>query len=94
MTARLDALDDRLFAAIRENKEHNEVRRACQASIAAIMGRAAAHTGQVVTWDQAMNSDFRFVADIDGLTFEVEAPIHEGPDGLYPAPLPGAAKEI
>jgi predicted dehydrogenase len=83
-----------LLDAIRGNKEHNEVRRACQASIAAIMGRAAAHTGGVVTWDQAMNSDFRFVADIDGLTFEKEAPIHEGPDGLYPAPRPGATKEI
>ncbi len=83
-----------LLDAIRQDKPHNEARRAGQAEIAAIMGRAATHTGQLVTWDQVMASDFQFVADIDSLTFDSEAPIHPDPEGIYPAPHPGISKEI
>ena len=83
-----------LLDAIRQNKPHNEARRAGEAEVAAIMGRAAAHTGQLVTWDQVMGSDFQFVKDIDHLTFDSEPPIHAGPDGLYPAPQPGITREL
>ncbi len=83
-----------LLDAIRQNKPHNEAHRAAQANFAGIMGRMATHTGQMVTWDQAVNSQFQWVADIDHLTFETEAPIHEGPDGLYPAPKPGMSVEV
>jgi len=41
-----------------------------------------------------VNSDFQWVADIDHITFETEAPIHEGPDGYYPPPKPGLTVEI
>jgi len=83
-----------LLDAIRQDTPHNEARRAGEAEIAAIMGRAATHTGKLVTWEQAAASDFQFIADIDDMTFDTPAPIHEGPDGLYPAPQPGIAKEI
>ena len=83
-----------LLDAIRQDKPHNEARRAGEAEVTALMGRMATHTGQYVTWDQVMNSDFQFVADIDNMTFESPAPIHEGPDGLYPAPQPGLTKEF
>ena len=83
-----------LLDAIRNDTPHNEARRAGEAEVAAIMGRTAAHTGQEVTWDQVMKSDFQFIADIDNLTFDTEAPIHEGPDGIYPCPQPGLTKEL
>jgi len=83
-----------LLDAIRQDKPHNEARRAGEAEVAAIMGRAATHTGQLVTWDQVMASDFQFVEDIDSLTFDSAPPIHAGPDGLYPAPQPGITKEL
>jgi len=82
-----------LLDAIRQDKPHNEARRAGEADIAALMGRMATHTGQYVTWDQALNCDFQFVRDIDKMTFDTPAPIHEGPDGVYPAPQPGISKE-
>lgn len=82
-----------LLDAIRRDRPHNEARRAGQADVAALMGRMATHTGQWVTRDQALNSDFQFVEDIDHLTFDSQAPIHEGPDGVYPAPQPGLTKE-
>lgn len=83
-----------LLDAIRKDKPHNESRRAAEADLVAIMGRAATHTGAYVTWDQAMNSEFQFVDHIDGMTFDTPAPIHDGPDGIYPAPQPGITKEI
>ncbi|MHC4622702.1 MAG: Gfo/Idh/MocA family protein [Planctomycetota bacterium] len=83
-----------LVDAIRQGKPHNEARRAGEANVAALMGRMAAHTGQYITWDQALKSDFQFVEDIDNMTFDTAAPIHEGPDGIYPAPQPGLSKEF
>lgn len=83
----------RLLDAIRQDKPHNEARRAGEAEVAALMGRMATHSGQLITWDQAMNSQFQFVADIDRMTFETPAPIHAGPDGLYAPPQPGITKE-
>ncbi len=83
-----------LLDAIRQDKPHNEARRAGEADVAALMGRAATHTGQYITWDQVMQSDFQFVQDIDHMTFETPAPIHADPDGLYDPPQPGITKEI
>ncbi|MBN1818827.1 MAG: Gfo/Idh/MocA family oxidoreductase, partial [Sedimentisphaerales bacterium] len=82
-----------LLDAIRQDKPHNEARRAGYANLAGLMGRMATHTGQYITWDQAMNSPFQFVENIDGMTFDTPAPIQEGPDGIYPAPAPGITKE-
>ena len=83
-----------LLDAIRQGKPHNEARRAGEANVTALMGRMAAHTGQVVTWDQALGSNYQFVADIDHMTFDTKAPIHAESDGTYQAPLPGRTKEI
>jgi hypothetical protein len=83
-----------LLDAIRQGKRHNEARRAGEADVAALMGRMATHTGQYITWDQVLKSDFQFIKDIDNMTFDTPAPVHEGPDGIYPAPQPGITKEV
>ncbi len=83
-----------LVDAIRQNTPHNEARRAGEANLATLLGRMAVHTGQSVTWEQALNSNFEYVADIDHMTLETPAPIQAGPDGMYAAPQPGACKEI
>ena len=83
-----------LVDAIRQNKPHNEARRAGEAEVVALMGRMATHTGQYITWDQALNSSFQFVKDIDNMTFETPAPIKAGPNGIYAAPQPGITKEV
>lgn len=84
-----------LLDAIRQDKPHNESRRAAEAELATLMGRAAAHTGQLVTWDEVMNSNFQYVADVDGMTFDTPAPILADPaTGIYPAPMPGITREL
>lgn len=82
-----------LLDAIRQDKPHNEARRAAQANFAALMGRTAVHTGKLVTWEEQVKSDFQYVADIDHLTFDSPPPIKAGPDGIYPCPQPGRSGE-
>jgi predicted dehydrogenase len=45
-----------LFASIRAGKPINDGEWMCQSTLMAIMGRMATYTGQVITWDMAMNS--------------------------------------
>jgi predicted dehydrogenase len=47
---------DELFASIRAGTPINDGRTACQSTLMGLMGRMAAYTGQVITWEQAMNS--------------------------------------
>lgn len=45
-----------LIASIRSGQPLNEAKRVAESTLTAIMGRMAAYTGQIVTWDQALNS--------------------------------------
>jgi hypothetical protein len=47
-----------------------------------------------VTWEQALNSNFEYVKDIDHMTMNTPAPIRAAADGTYAAPKPGASKEV
>ncbi len=83
-----------LLDAIRNDTPHDETRRSCLANLAAIMGRAAAHGGQVVTWDQMMQSRFAFCPDVDALRPGGPPPVQPNDAGAYPAPEPGRWKEV
>jgi len=85
---------DVLLDAIRQDRPHNEVRRAALSNLASIMGRAAIHTGKIITWDEAMASDFKFCSNVGSLTIESPAPVRADAQGCYPVPVPGAWKEI
>jgi predicted dehydrogenase len=85
---------DVLLSAIRNDKPHNEARRAAYSNLGAIMGRAAVHTGKIVTWDEAMASDFKFCPNVDELTEKSPAPVQADAQGRYPAPIPGKTVEI
>ena len=80
---------DRLIAAIREDKPHNEVERGVKASLVTSMGRMAAHTGQVIKYEDILNFDHEFAPDVDKLTPEGPAPVVADASGRYPIPLPG-----
>ena len=83
-----------LLDAIRKDRPHNEARRAAYADLASIMGRAAVHSGKVITWDEAIKSDFQFCPNVASLTADSPAPVHADAQGRYPAPIPGACREI
>jgi myo-inositol 2-dehydrogenase / D-chiro-inositol 1-dehydrogenase len=50
---------DVLFASIRKGQTVNDGDRMATSTLLGIMGRMAAYTGQMVTWEQAMNSQER-----------------------------------
>ena len=85
---------DDLFDSIRNNKPHNEAKRAAMSNLADDMGRAAVHMGRVITWDEVMKSDFQFCPNIDNLTDDSEPPVKPDAEGRYPVPIPGQWTEI
>jgi predicted dehydrogenase len=80
---------DDLMDAIRTDKPYNEVERGAIASLVTSMGRMAAHTGRIVTYDEILNSNHEFAPDVDKLTMDSPPPLRSGPDGKYPVPEPG-----
>ncbi len=85
---------DDLLESIRKDRPHNEARRAAFASLASNMGRAAVHTGSVITWDEALASDFRFCPNVAELNYDSPAPVQADQNGRYAPPVPGAWKEF
>ena len=84
---------DELVSAVRDDKPYNEARRGAIASLVTSMGRMAAHTGQIVTYDQMLACEQEFAPDLDKLTQSSPAPLRLGPDGKYPVPEPGIKKD-
>ncbi len=80
---------DDLIEAIRADKPYNEVKRGAQASLVSSMGRMAAHTGRIVTYDQILNGEHEFAPELDKLTDDSDPPLKKGADGKYPIPMPG-----
>ena len=83
---------DVLFDAIRNDKPVNETNRCCDAAMVGILGRMASETGQVVTWDEAMNSDTELAPNLDKLTMDSPAPVMPDENGNYPIAMPGITK--
>jgi hypothetical protein len=84
---------DDLIDAIRNDKPFNEARRGAEASLVNTMGRMAAHTGQVITYEQALNCPHEFAPDVDKFTMHSPAPLLSNSDGQYPVPQPGILKD-
>jgi hypothetical protein len=71
-----------LVASIRAGKPLNELRQVAESTLAAIMGREAAYTGQEVTWDDVVNANL----DLTPPT------VAFGPLPVEPVPVPGKTK--
>ena len=82
-----------LLDAIRNDRPHNEARRAAFSNLATVMGRAAVHSGKIITWDDAMASNFQFCPNVDSLTADSPAPAKADAEGRCPAPIPGQWSE-
>ena len=83
---------DDLMDAIVNNKPYNEVPRGVGASLVTSMGRASAHIGQEITYEQMLNSNHEFAPDVDNMTKDSPAPLKPDEKGRYPQPEPGRKK--
>ena len=80
---------DTLFDCIRKDKTHNETERSCMSAMVGILGRMAAESGQVVSWEDAFNSTQELVPNIEQLTLDGPAPVEPDENGDYLFPMPG-----
>jgi predicted dehydrogenase len=83
-----------LLDAIRQNRPLNEAKRAAQANLAALMGRAAVHMGRIITWPETVASNFQLYPNQDDMTFASAPPVLPDANGRYPVPVPGQWSEI
>ncbi len=72
-----------LYKAIRAGEFHNDGDRMVNSTLAGIMGRLSAYTGQEVTWEQALNSKIQLVPE--NMSWDMKLPIE-------PLPVPGKTK--
>jgi predicted dehydrogenase len=81
---------DVLFDAIRNDKPYNQAELGAMATMTAILGRMATYSGQVVTWQQAFNSQLSLLPE----RIAWDAPPRDRPnaDGRYPVAMPGATR--
>jgi predicted dehydrogenase len=84
---------DDLVDAIRQDKPYNEAKRGAEASLVSSMGRMAAHTGQIIEWDDILNCSHEFAPDVDKFAMDSPPPLVAGSDGKYPIPQPGILKD-
>ncbi len=80
---------DHLIDSIKNDKPHNEVERGTKASLVTSMGRMASHTGQIITYDDMLESDHVFAPGLESLTLDGPSPLQADENGLYPIPMPG-----
>jgi myo-inositol 2-dehydrogenase / D-chiro-inositol 1-dehydrogenase len=74
---------DELFASIRKGEPINHGEWMSHSTLISIMGRMAAYTGQIVTWEQALNSEERLGPET--FDWHVKVPVP-------PVAMPGVTK--
>ena len=69
-------------------------RSAAKAAMTGILGRMAAESGKLVTWDEALASDLELAPGLDQLTMESPPPVTPDAQGRYPVAMPGTTKVL
>ena len=79
---------DELFAAIRSGEYiMDDTKNGADATMSAILGRMATYSGQVISWDEAMEMEHDLVPELH--SFDDKAPVMPNKKGEYPIPIPG-----
>ena len=86
---------DLLFAAIRNNEPYNETERSARSCMAAIMGRMACESGQLITWDEALASRVELAPGLEQISsLDGPAPVLADANGKYPIAMPGQTRVL
>ncbi len=83
---------DLFFDAIRSDKPYNEAERCAKSCFAAIMGRMACESGQLITWDDALASELELAPGLAELTSASNPPVLPDANGRYPIAMQGQTK--
>jgi predicted dehydrogenase len=83
-----------LFAEIRAGRMPQEGEWGAKSTMTAIFGRMATYSGQMLKWDQCLNSEV-VVSPVEKYTsFQDEPPTKPNADGWYALPTPGKTKVV
>ncbi len=84
---------DELFAAVANGEfKYSDGENGAHATMSAILGRMATYSGQMISWDDALNSDLSLMPT--RYAWDANPPIMPDADGNYPVPVPGATKVL
>jgi predicted dehydrogenase len=83
---------DAFFENVRTGKVRIDAEYAAYSTLMGVMGRMATYTGQVITWEQALNSKENLVPD--NITWDTEPPVKPDADGWYPVAVPGTTEPV
>lgn len=78
---------DQLFDAIRNDKPLNDAENGAKSTMTGIMGRMATYSGQMITWEDAIESEINLMPD--KLAWDATPKVLPDKDGLYPVAVPG-----
>ena len=81
-----------LFAAIRKGEMPNEAEYGALSTMTAIMGRMATYSGNVVAWEDAVQSNIEISPNVSD--WDATLPTKPGEDGVYPVAAPGITKAV
>jgi len=81
-----------MFAAMQAGAPINDSLSMARSTMLAILGRMATHSGQRVTWDEALASN-KVLAPAR-YAWDAEPPVLPRPDGTYPHPVPGVTQVL
>ncbi|MEO0468437.1 MAG: Gfo/Idh/MocA family oxidoreductase [Bacteroidota bacterium] len=82
-----------LFAAIAKGEyKFADAENGAKSTMTALLGRMATYSGQVVEWDEAIQSDLSLMPK--KFSWDAEPPVLPNGDGFYPVPTPGVTKVI
>jgi|GEM_PF-1943180 len=56
------------------------------------VGRMATYSGQVITWDEALNSQMSIMPK--EFSWQAQMPVNPGPDGFHPIAVPGKTRVL
>ena len=83
---------DRLFAAVRQDLEHNEGEYGAKSTMTSILGRMATYSGKRVKWADAIASSVALVPD--AYAWDAKPPTVPDENGRYPIPMPGVTQVL
>lgn len=79
---------DELFAAVANGEfKFADAENGAKSTFTAIFGRMATYSGQILEWDDALNSQIDLMPE--RFAFDADPPVLPDADGRYPVPIPG-----
>jgi predicted dehydrogenase len=84
---------DELFAAIAKGEyKFADAENGAKSTMTSILGRMATYSGQMISWDKAINSGIDIHPKV--YDFNAQPPVLPNADGYYPIAVPGATKYV